>query len=311
MARRLRVQYPGAIYHVMNRGDHQEPIFKDDADRNTFLRTLDEACGKTDWEVHAYCLMSNHFHLVLETPKANLVAGMKWFLGTYTGRFNRRHQKFGHLFAGRYKSLAVDGSGNGYLRTLCEYVHLNPVRAKLIGKEQPLKSYPWSSFPSYLMPPRKRASWLRIDRVLGESGIGRDTKTARNHFERLMEQRRSSAEDKSYQPIRRGWCWGDKKFRKELLGQMSEKIGANHYGDERWESEEEKARMIIEEELRRARLAEADLKARPKNDPTKIKVGMRLRRQTTMPAAWIAAQLHMGSRYYATNLLLKGRKGRS
>jgi REP element-mobilizing transposase RayT len=75
---------------------------------------LAECCDKTDWQVHAFCLMSNHFHLVVETPKANLVAGMKWFLGTYTGRFNRRHKLFGHLFNGRYKSLIVDGSGNGY-----------------------------------------------------------------------------------------------------------------------------------------------------------------------------------------------------
>ena len=94
----------------MSRGDRREPIFKDDADRKRFLETLGECCGKTDWQVHALCLMSNHFHLVVETPKANLVAGMKWFLGTYTGRFNRRHKLFGHLFSGRYKSLIVDGS---------------------------------------------------------------------------------------------------------------------------------------------------------------------------------------------------------
>src|SRR6185312_7913364 len=78
-----RVEYPGAIYHVMNRGDRQEPIFKDEEDRERFLATLTEACGKTGWQVHAYCLMSNHFHLVVETPQANLVAGMKWFLGVY------------------------------------------------------------------------------------------------------------------------------------------------------------------------------------------------------------------------------------
>ena len=83
MARKLRVEYPGAIYHVMNRGDRREPIFKDDADRLCFLETLGEACAKTDWEVQAYCLMGNHFHLVVETLKGNLVAGMKWFLRAY------------------------------------------------------------------------------------------------------------------------------------------------------------------------------------------------------------------------------------
>src|SRR5216110_1082292 len=150
MARKLRVQYPGAIYHLMNRGDRREPIFKDDADRRRFLETLGEACARTSWQVHAYCLMSNHFHLVVETPKPNLVAGMKWLLGTYTGRFNRRHELSGHLFSGRYKSLIVDGSGNGYLRTVCDYVHLNPVRARMLSREAPLHSYRWSSYPWYV-----------------------------------------------------------------------------------------------------------------------------------------------------------------
>src|ERR1035441_8085161 len=105
MARKLRIQYPGAIYHVMNRGDRQDPIFADDQDRKRFLETLAEACEKTGWQVHAYCLMPNHFHLVVETPQPNLVTGMKWLLGTYTSRYNRRHQEFGHLVSGRYKAL--------------------------------------------------------------------------------------------------------------------------------------------------------------------------------------------------------------
>ena len=138
MARKLRVQYPGAIYHVMNRGDRREPIFKDETDRERFLEALGEACAKTGWEVHAYCLMVNHFHLVLETPQANLVVGMKWFLGTYTSRFNRRHRLFGHLFSGRYKALVVDGSGDGYLRTVCDDVHLNPLRATSVDNADAL-----------------------------------------------------------------------------------------------------------------------------------------------------------------------------
>ena len=113
MARKLRVQYPGAIYHVMNRGDRRENIFVDDEDRLLFLETLGEACQKTDWEVHAWCLMRNHFHLITETPRANLVAGMQWVLGVYTNWFNHRHKEFGHLFSGRYQALHEEGSGNG------------------------------------------------------------------------------------------------------------------------------------------------------------------------------------------------------
>ena len=112
MARKVRIQYPGATYHVINRGDHREPTFRDDEDRRQFLSTLEEGCQKTAWQVHCYCLMSNHFHWVVETPKANLVEGMKWFLGVYTSRFNRRNKLFGHLFGGRYKALMVEG-GNG------------------------------------------------------------------------------------------------------------------------------------------------------------------------------------------------------
>jgi REP element-mobilizing transposase RayT len=146
MPRKPRLEYPGAIYHVMNRGDRREDIVLDDDDRQRFAETLAEACGTTGWQVHAWCLMRNHFHLVVETPQANLVAGMQWFLGTYTARFNRRHKLFGHLFSGRYKSLIVDGSGSGYLRTVCDYVHLNPARAKLLKTDQRLSAYAWSSY---------------------------------------------------------------------------------------------------------------------------------------------------------------------
>jgi len=190
MARKLRVEYPGAIYHVMNRGDRREPIFKDDKDRRCFLETLAEACDKTRWQVHAWCLMPNHFHLVVETPNANLVAGMKWLLGTYTSRFNRRHKVFGHLFSGRYKSLIVDGSGDGYLRTVCDYVHLNPVRAGLLGAQEQLTAYPWSSLMWYAAAPAYRPSWIRVYRLLREHGIGADTARARQEFQRRMEIRR-------------------------------------------------------------------------------------------------------------------------
>jgi REP element-mobilizing transposase RayT len=113
MPRKLRMEYEGAIYHVMSRGNRRENIFRDEADRERFLGTLAEACGKTGWQVHAYCLMRNHFHLVLETPQANLVAGMKWLLGVYTKRFNIRHKQCGHLFAGRYKALVVASRSKG------------------------------------------------------------------------------------------------------------------------------------------------------------------------------------------------------
>ena len=227
MARKLRVEYEGAIYHVMNRGDRREPIFREDADRALFLETLGQACRKTDWQVHAWCLMRNHFHLVIETPKANLVAGMKWFLGTYTGRFNRKHKMLGHLFSGRYKALIVDGSGHGYLRTVCHYVHLNPVRAKLLRKEQKLRAYRWSSYGEYLKRPSQRVGWLCVGRLLGEMGIPKDSAAGRKELERRMELRRWEDQPEQWNRVRRGWYLGDEAFRKELLAQMAEQAGAS------------------------------------------------------------------------------------
>ena len=245
MARKLRVEYPGAIYHVLNRGDRREAIFRDDADRQRFVETLGEAGGRSGWQVHAYCLMPNHFHLVVETPQPTLVAGMKWLLGTYTGRFNRRHKLSGHLFGGRYKALIVDGSGRGYLRTVCAYVHLNPARANLLQPEQALREYRWSSWPDYLRSPGKRPAWLRVDRVLGEMGIAKDSRAGRRELERLMEARRGAEVGASYKPIRRGWFFGEKALKKELLGQMSERMGPEHYGEERQESQADKAERVV------------------------------------------------------------------
>jgi len=111
MPRTVRVQYPGAIYHVMSRGDQRDDIFFDDVDRHDFLKTLAEASQKTDWQVHAFCLMRNHYHLVVETPNANLVAGMQWLQSTYTIRLNNRHALAGHVLSGRYKAQVVEGSG--------------------------------------------------------------------------------------------------------------------------------------------------------------------------------------------------------
>ncbi len=308
MARKLRVEYPGAIYHVMNRGDRREAIFRDDVDRKQFMSTLEEVCGKTNWQVHALCLMDDHFHLVVETPRGNLVAGMKWFLGTYTGRFNRRHKLFGHLFSGRYKALIVDGSGNGYLKTVCDYVHLNPVRAKLLRPDQPLRAYRWSSWPQYLKKPRQRPGWLRVDRLLGEMRIPKDSPAGRRELERQVEARRSMEEGGTYKLIRRGWFLGEKSLKKELLAQMKEQMGAEHYGMERQETAEAQAEEIITKELRRCRWREEDLGWRSKGDAVKVALAARLRGETVMTVKWIAQRLGMGTPGYVNHLLYQRRK---
>ena len=159
MARKPRIEYAGAVYHVMSRGDRQNDIFRDDRDRRVFLDTLSEACSRQGWLIHAYVLMGNHYHLLLETPEPNLVVGMKWLQGTYTQRFNSLHKEWGHLFQGRYKALVVQADRGGYFSTVSAYIHLNPVGARLMdfGIHE-LSDYPWSSFPLYF-DSAKRPDW--------------------------------------------------------------------------------------------------------------------------------------------------------
>ena len=296
MPRKPRVQYPGALYHIMSRGDRREDIFLDDVDRQDFLKTLAEACQKTGWQVHAYCLMRNHYHLVIETPNANLVAGMAWLQSTYTNRLNHRHKLFGHVFSGRYKAQLVEGSGNGYLRTACDYVHLNPVRAGLLKAGERLLAYPWSSFGAYLAAAEHRPKWIRVDRLLGEHGIGRDNVGGRQEFERRMEGRRAEkAAPEALKALRRGWCLGSEAFRQEQLEQLEGELGEHHAGELRRESAEAKGERIMAQELKRLGWKEAELARRRKSDPDKLAIAARLRRETTLTLKAIAARVGLGT----------------
>ena len=295
MPRKLRLEFPGAMYHVMSRGDQREDIFLCDVDRYDFLKTLAEACRKTGWQVHALCLMRNHYHLVLETPNANLVAGMAWLQSTYTIRLNNRHKLSGHVLSGRYKAQLVEGSGNGYLRSACDYVHLNPIRARLLPAEEHLLAYPWSSFPLYLCAPEHRPQWLRADRLLGEHGIQADTPAGRQEFERHMERRRlEEVDEEKLEEFRRAWCLGNEAFRKECLEQMEGKVGENHPGAIRRETAEAKAERLMAEELTRLQWSQQDLAARSKSDPRKLAIAARLRQETTLSIKQIAERLHLG-----------------
>jgi putative transposase len=247
--------------------------------------------------------MRNHFHLVAETPEANLVFGMKWLLGTYTKRFNIRHKLCGHLFAGRYKALMVEGSGNGYLRTVCDYVHLNPVRAGLIEPQAKLESFKWSSYGHYLKPAFQRHQWLRVDRLLGEHGIPQDSEAGRREFALRMERRRGEETGMDYRPLRKEWCLGSEEFRQQLLASAVERVGPNHYGADRHETGQERARRIIAEELKGLGWNPEEFQRRPKSDPGKVAIARRLRRETTMSLKWVAQNLAMGTWTTVANLV--------
>lgn len=184
MARPLRIEYPGAYYHVMNRGNRREDIFITDDDRNLFLDGLADSCETYSVQLIAYVLMFNHFHLLVQTPLANLSEFMRHFLVTYTVRFNRCNGRTGHVFQGRFKSLLVQE--DEYLLPLSRYIHLNPIRTRQFKdsdfqtKSEYLKKYPWSSFPGYCYL-RKRNNNFDYGWLLG-TYFGEDTAKSRKRY---------------------------------------------------------------------------------------------------------------------------------
>lgn len=180
MARPLRIEFAGALYHVTSRGDRREAIYEDDEDRDRFLGTLAEVVERFNWLCHAYCLMNNHYHMVVETPDANLSKGMRQLNGVFTQATNRRHARSGHLFQGRFKGILVDK--DDYLLELTRYVVLNPVRARMV--EQP-GDWPWSSYRA-MVGDAAVPKWLATDGLLAQFGSRRSE--ARRRYRRFVAE---------------------------------------------------------------------------------------------------------------------------
>lgn len=164
MARPLRITFPGAFYHITSRGNEQKVVFKSKRDREKFLEYLESATQRYDALIHAYCMMDNHYHLLLETPSANLPQIMRHINGAYTTYFNIKRKRSGHLFQGRYKAILVEV--DEYAKELSRYIHLNPVRAGMVDKPD---AYQWSSYPYYIGK-EKAPEWLHRAFVLGYFG---------------------------------------------------------------------------------------------------------------------------------------------
>lgn len=173
MARPLRLELSGGLYHVTSRGDGREDIYLRDEDRESWLEILGQVCERFNWVCHAWCQMGNHYHLLVETPQANLSQGMRQLNGVYTQRFNRAHERCGHVFQGRYKAILVER--DSYLLELARYVVLNPLRAKMIER---LEDWPWSSYPA-TCGQAPLPSWLQTDWILAQFGESRTSAIAK------------------------------------------------------------------------------------------------------------------------------------
>ncbi len=306
MARKPRIEYAGAIYHVMSRGDRGGAIFRDKLDYDHFLTATREVCERTGWRIHAWVLLENHFHWLLETPIANLVSGMKWFLGTYSQRFNTRHGQHGHVFQGRYKAVVIESGSGGYFEIVSTYIHLNPGRAGLLTDPGiGLIQYPWSSYGQYLKTSTSRPAWLRVDRVLGNLEL-RDDASGRRQYAQYMEARVSAlhtaAGKREYKqlwdPLRHGWFVGSDTFGETLLEYVKDLVNAHdrcsYGGDAVRRHDEREAEAWIQAGLRALNLTEADLPTLPKGHPHKCILAQVAHSRTVVSHKWLAERLHMG-----------------
>lgn len=317
MARSLRIQYSGAFYHVMARGNRREKIFLDDDDRRFFLKALGEACEMTGWRVHAWVLMGNHYHLFIETPEPNLVHGMSWLQNTVTRRHNSRHGLWGRLFGDRYKAVPVDGADFARYHTLCDYIHLNPVRARMIrpDRKQSILDYSWSSLAGgYRHPPTKRPKWLVADEGLRRMELP-DTAAGRRRLVERLDRRAVEEEfkrcgippieadvDARCSNLQRGWYWGGQAFFEKLQkligkaagGKGRNKRGARSTAETRSHGEAQ-AEAWLKEGLKAAGLATKDLAGLPGSDPRKLAIAELIWKRTSVSQVWIAERLGMRS----------------
>jgi len=211
MARPLRIEFEGALYHVSSRGNAGQEIFVDDEDRHAFLEILGDAVERFGWICHAYCLMSNHFHLLLETPEANLSRGMRHLNGVCTQRFNRRHQRAGHVLQGRFKSILVEKES--HLLELARYVVLNPVRAKMVKS---VRHWPWSSYRA-TAGQEEPLPLLTTEWILSQ--FSRDLQEARTLYRKFVRQGRGA---EVWDELRGGVLMGSERFVEEMTPLLHE-----------------------------------------------------------------------------------------
>jgi len=331
MPRSLRIEFAGAYYHVMARGNRRETIFHDDDDRRFFLATLSEACAMTGWRVHAWVLMGNHYHLFIETPEANLVAGMSWLQNTVTRRYNVRHRTWGRLFGDRYKAVPVDGADTYHYRTLANYIHLNPVRARLIQpkKGQSVLDYRWSSVAGgWALPPRKRPAWLA-----GVDGLERfDLKDTVAGRRRLVEQLDRKAVEEDFRDcglpvipedadarcshLRRGWYWGRQEFAEKLRVMTENVMHSKPKSSRAYKRaaqvkahDEQQAKRWLKQGLKVTGLSTKDLEKLKGSDPRKLAIAELIWRHTTVSQEWIAKNLSMRSAANVSQQLRRMKRG--
>ena len=298
MARKIRLEFPGACYHVINRGNYRRGVFAPKGAAESFEQMIFATCARFGWRLHAYVIMRNHFHLALETPEPNLSAGMKWLQATWAMRFNRFRGETGRPFQGRYKALHVE-PGHA-LAQVAHYIHLNPARAKVVTAER-LPEFRWSSLEHF--PKKDRPEFFCAETVLLESGGFPDTKAGWRRYVgwlALMDERDPKKRKERQQKLSRGWCVGSPKYRAALRKDLA-KRGVHLEKAERrggwraawlqergaeWEERLQLAAKVLKVDLRKL--------PKPKSAPAKVRLAALLKATSAVTNGWLAERLDMG-----------------
>ena len=300
MPRKLRIQYPGALYHVISHGNNQKELFLKENMGEIFENALLETAVHCGWKLHAYVIMGNHYHLVIETPKPNLVDGMRWLQSTFASSFNRVRNKRGNVFQGRYKAIVV--SENFPLLGLVDYVHLNPVRAGKCALKD-LRDYALSSYPKYFK--RTPAEGLWRDDFFGVLDLPSSLAGMNRYAEYLKSS--DARKPKLKKELKKQYCWGWFLGSKEERDALSEDIENKHPsildGSDRQEVHEAQWESLARKELRRLKKRKPDIVADAKGADWKIEIARVLRKETNVKNSWIADRLNMGHASRVSNLI--------
>jgi putative transposase len=302
VARTLRIEYEGALYHVINRGNYRRDVFETAGAAQAFVTALEQAAERYRWVVHAYVVMRNHFHLAVETPQPNLGDGMHWLQSTLGVRFNRFRGERGHLFQGRYQALLMED--REILSRVVDYIHLNPVRAGIVATDQ-VSAFRWSSLARFVRDPVQRFKGLEAQYWLDQHGL----KDLCSGWERYLDHLRTLAADEveqqrlGFKSMSKGWLLGTQGWKKATAKDHSHlrlTAGVNR----------EQARQLKEArwEQRLAQLLSASAKGRilnggVKKQTWKLEIATQLRREEGVSASWLGRVMDLGTPATVRNYL--------
>ena len=296
MARSLRIEYPGAVYHVINRGNYRDYIFNTDESKQVFEELLFDCCQAYNWRLYGYCIMGNHYHLALETVDCNLSVGMQRLQSTYANKVNKFRRQQGHLFQGRYKSIVVDS--DGYLGPLLHYIHLNPLRSKMI-EPSTMAKYRYSSLWYMGTSRGKRPEFLDLSRSLYYAGNLPDTPKGRKNYLAYLgwlSEDRKAQKDMEFKKMCRGWALGDKRFKEELVQENQDRFDRKHLlTNDCTEAREIYWEQVLKQMLKQLDKSSKDILTDKKGADWKVMIAHVMKRNMGVSNTWLSDNLNMGA----------------